>query len=67
MLNVTLGTPPQKLQVILDTGSSDFSVIASDAPFCTDAEAGETTACTLLGAYDASASSTDDYHTPILT
>jgi hypothetical protein len=53
VLNLTLGTPPQRLQVILDTGSSDFSVIAANAQFCQ-----YNPLCISLGTYNANASST---------
>lgn len=31
---IELGTPPQKIEILIDTGSSDFWVIASNNPFC---------------------------------
>jgi hypothetical protein len=54
MLNLTLGTPPQRIQVNLDTGSSGFSVIAATASFC---EANNPR-CPQLGTYNANKSST---------
>lgn len=35
-INITVGTPPQPLSVILDTGSSDLWLLSTDTDLCND-------------------------------
>lgn len=51
-VEVELGTPPQKLQLLLDTGSSDMIVVSNSNPYCTS-----TTDCDTYGSFDSTTSS----------
>jgi Eukaryotic aspartyl protease len=55
-VNVTVGTPPQKVQLLLDTGTSDTWFNAQSSDECT-----ETTLCDPYGSYSANSSSTYSY------
>ncbi|KAE9362945.1 aspartic proteinase precursor [Stipitochalara longipes BDJ] len=59
-VNVTLGTPPQNLRLLLDTGTADTWVNAASSDVCT--AAGD--ACLPYGTFDANASSTYSYIGP---
>lgn len=56
--NVSIGTPPQPLPLLLSTGSSEVWMSSSSATFCTDAS----TANLCLGTFNSSASTT---YTPV--
>lgn len=55
---MALGSPPQKLQLVLDTGSSDLWVLSATSPFC---QCQELDLCSGSRTYDANASSTYAY------
>ncbi|KAF3935388.1 Candidapepsin [Dactylellina cionopaga] len=59
VVDIFLGTPPQKTQIQLDTGSSDLVVETFSSDLCT----AEPLVCSGSGAYNANASSTYDYLT----
>jgi len=50
--NVTIGTPPQPLQLMVDTGSSDIWAVSSTAPIC------QSQGACALGTFDQTQSST---------
>ncbi|WEW61899.1 hypothetical protein PRK78_007397 [Emydomyces testavorans] len=52
--NLTLGTPPQKLQMHIDTGSSDLWVNTPSSKLCSDSR----NLCAIGGTYDPKKSST---------
>jgi len=56
--NVSIGTPPQTLRLVVDTNSADLLVLAPSSPVCTSSD----NACAFAGTYDANASSTYDYY-----
>ncbi|KAL8781712.1 MAG: hypothetical protein Q9203_000153 [Teloschistes exilis] len=55
--NLSVGTPPQNVRLVLDTGSADMWINAHNAPFCQPLGQGP---C-LGGTYDANASTTYRY------
>ncbi|KAK6360056.1 hypothetical protein TWF730_006210 [Orbilia blumenaviensis] len=58
VVDITLGTPPQRLQAQLDTGSSDLVVLTSGSDFCTS----NPDVCSASGTYNANSSSTYQYY-----
>ncbi len=59
-VNVTLGTPPQNLRLLLDTGTADTWVKAATSDECTSTG----NPCSTFGTYDANSSSTYSYIGP---
>ena len=55
MAEISLGTPPQKVRLVVDTGSSDMWCNYIHSQLC------QTGRCTESGTYDANASSTYEY------
>lgn len=56
--SVTVGTPPQPQVLVIDTGSSDIWVVASDADLCTSSRLQEEYGDSCSDTYDSSKSST---------
>lgn len=56
-LNISLGTPEQKFQVNIDTGSSDLWVNSAESDLCSR----RSNLCAPFGTYNANKSSTYDY------
>lgn len=57
LCNVTLGTPPQSVELILDTGSSDLWCNSPNSTLCSSSSK----PCSGYGMYDPSSSSTEHY------
>ena len=57
-VEVDVGTPSQRVTVLLDTGSSDFWVMGSDNPYCSDDTSTTGIDCSEFGTFDSSSSST---------
>jgi hypothetical protein len=57
-VTVSVGTPGQRMPLVLDTGSSDAWVVSSKADLCTSASVQKTTSDTCGAVYDPSKSST---------
>lgn len=58
MTDVTVGTPPQPISLVIDTGSSDTFVLADFADQCSDASTAYLHGPCVGGVFDLSASST---------
>ena len=58
MANITVGTPPQDISLILDTGSSDIWLLSSQADICENLSDEENGLGCIGGTFDSSSSST---------